>query len=347
MLQIRIDRNVEVVTCLLNLTERGSLDWNTGISSQPYRREVMQHFSHLKKHPAVLLTNQLHAQGFWWDAMIELAVTCTVFPEAALTADLRNSRYVNAGEGDPAKGKKTLDELLDLIDDFYIQAEFDDFYRAHQPLYDGIIREVEAGLPDAAWLQLVTDYYGAGSDEDIQGFYLIPSPLSIGGNGFGPEVHRDGELEVYNVFAPFRSVDAEEASCGFDRPEQLAKLAMHEFGHSFVNHALEPPRHKGPITRFAALYAAERATGQMGYEDWICVAEHIIRACEIRIALVAGQPESAARLLQHNIEQHAFHYLPAIVEALDDYEQNRSRYPSLSAFVPTLMQTLDAIAADQ
>ena len=118
MLQPRIDRNVEVVTCLLNLTERGSLDWNTGISSQPYRREVMQHFSHLKKHPAVLLTNQLHAQGFWWDAMIELAVTCTVFPEAALTADLRNSRYVNAGEGDPAKGKKTLDELLDLIDDF-------------------------------------------------------------------------------------------------------------------------------------------------------------------------------------------------------------------------------------
>lgn len=302
MLQTRIDHNVEVVTCLLNLTERGSLDWNTGISSQPYRREVMQHFSHLKKHPAVLLTNQLHAQGFWWDAMIELAVTCTVFPEAALTADLRNSRYVNAGEG------------------------------------------------DAAWLQLVTDYYGAGSEEDIQGFYLIPSPLSIGGNGFGPEVHRDGELEVYNVFAPFRSVDAEEASCGFDRPEQLAKLAMHEFGHSFVNHALEPPRHKGPITRFAALYAAERATGQMGqmgYEDWICVAEHIIRACEIRIALVAGQPKSAARLLQHNIEQHAFHYLPAIVEALDDYEQNRSRYPSLSAFVPTLMQTLDAIAADQ
>lgn len=118
MLQPRIDRNVEVVTCLLNLTERGSLDWNTGISSQPYRREVMQHFSLLKKHPAVLLTNQLHAQGFWWDAMIELAVTCTVFPEAALTADLRNSRYVNAGEGDPAKGKKTLDELLDLIDDF-------------------------------------------------------------------------------------------------------------------------------------------------------------------------------------------------------------------------------------
>ena len=92
---------------------------DTGIVSQPYRREVMQHFSHLTNHPAVLLTNQLHAQGFWWDSLIELAVTCTAFPEAVLTADLRNSRYVNAGEGDPAKGKKTLDELLDLIDDFY------------------------------------------------------------------------------------------------------------------------------------------------------------------------------------------------------------------------------------
>ena len=97
----------------------------------------------------------MHAQGFWWDSLIELAVTCTAFPEAVLTADLRNSRYVNA----------------------------------------------------------------------------------------------------------------EEASCGFDRPEQLAELAMHEFGHSFVNHALEPPRHKGPITRFAALYTTEPATGQMGHDD--------------------------------------------------------------------------------
>ncbi len=80
-------------------------------------------------------------------------------------------------------------------------------------------------------------------------------------------MRRDDELEVYNVFAPFRSVDAEEASSGFDRPEQLAELAMHEFGHSFVNHALEPPRHKGPITRFAALYTTEPATGQMGHDD--------------------------------------------------------------------------------
>ena len=347
MLYTRIDPNVEVVTCLLNLSERGAQDWNAGIPSQPYRREVMRHFAHLKNHPAVLLTDQLHAQGFWWDAMIELAVTCTAFPEAVLTTDLPNSRYVDAGAGDPAKGKTTIDELLDRIDDFCIQAKFDDFYRAHQPFYDQIMGEVEAGLPDASWLQLVTDYYGAGSDEDIQGFYLIPSPLSIGGNGFGPEVRRDGELEVYNVFAPFRSVDAEEKSGGFDRPEQLAELSVHEFGHSFVNHALEPPQHETTIARFAALYAAERAAGQMGYEDWTCVAEHIIRACEIRIALAAGQPESAARLLQHNIDQYAFRYLPAIVEALDDYEQNRSRYPSLAAFVPTLMQTFDALAASQ
>ena len=48
MLQTRKDRNVEVVTCLLNPTERGSLYWNTGIASQPCRREVMKHFSHLK-----------------------------------------------------------------------------------------------------------------------------------------------------------------------------------------------------------------------------------------------------------------------------------------------------------
>ena len=43
--------------------------------SQPYRREVMQRFAHLREHPAVQKANQLHAQGFWWDAMIQLLDT--------------------------------------------------------------------------------------------------------------------------------------------------------------------------------------------------------------------------------------------------------------------------------
>lgn len=347
MLHARINPNVEVATCLLNLTERGSQDWNAGIPSQPFRRTVIERFAHLRDHRAVVLANQLHAQGFWWDAMIELALTSTAFPEAVLTTELPNSRYVSAGDGDPAAGKQTLYDLLDLIDDFYTQAEFDNFYREQQPLYKQIIHEVEASLPDAVWLELVADYYGAGSDEDIQGFFLIPSPLSIGGHGFGASVRREDELEIFNVFAPFRSVDAAETGCGFDDPQQLAELSVHEFGHSFVNHALEPPQYAKTVAGFAALYAAERATGQMGYDDWVCVAEHIIRACEVRIALVAGQPKDAARLLQYNMDQYAFRYLPEIVEALDDYEQNRSQYPSLAAFVPELMQTFNAIAANR
>ena len=65
-------------------------------------------------------------------------------------------------------------------------------------------------------------------------------------------------------------------------------------------------QYEDTIARFCVLYAAAKQTGQMGYADWVCVAEHIIRACEVRIALAADQPESAARLLQHNVEQYGF-----------------------------------------
>ena len=64
----------------------------------------------------------------------------------------------------------------------------------------------------------------------------------------------------------------------------------------------------------------------MGWSPQINVAEHIIRACEVRIALVANQPLDAARLLQHHIHQYGCRHLPEIVDAMDDYEQNRDRF---------------------
>ena len=65
MLQARIDPNVEVITTLLNLTANGAGEWNAGMPSQPYRREVMPRFAHMREHPAVQEANQLPAQGFW------------------------------------------------------------------------------------------------------------------------------------------------------------------------------------------------------------------------------------------------------------------------------------------
>lgn len=60
MLNARIDPNVEIATCLFNLTERGSSDWNAGMPSQPFRQVVMERFAPLRQHPAVALANQLH-----------------------------------------------------------------------------------------------------------------------------------------------------------------------------------------------------------------------------------------------------------------------------------------------
>ena len=139
MLQARIDPNVEVITTLLNLTANGAGEWNAGMPSQPYRREVMQRFAHLREHPAVQKANLLHAQGFWWDAMIQLALTCTAFPEAILTTPLPNSRYADAGDGDAEAGKRAIADFLPLVDDFYERARFDNFYREQQPRYEGIM----------------------------------------------------------------------------------------------------------------------------------------------------------------------------------------------------------------
>lgn len=342
---VRIDPNVEAVTCLLNLSEKGSRDWNSGVPHQPFRHVVMEHFAGMKTHPAVRLVDQLHGQRFWWDAMIELALHCTPFPSGTLKAQLPAPRYATAGSGNREKGEKQIDTLVSLINDFHQQSAFEAFWQEHQVDYDQVRNEVLSSMPGIDLLKTVEHYYGVTGYPDIKGYYLVPSPQIIGGNGFGIRVPTEKGLEIYNIFGSFRSIEENESGFGFDNSEAITNLSVHEFGHSFVNPLVEPPRYHQTIERFHQLYAPIRATGKMGYSGWVCVAEHIIRACEVRIAIALGKAMEAAEIQREYVENHSFVYLPLIADALVEYEEHRGEYPSLAAFVPELMETFESIAA--
>jgi hypothetical protein len=256
----------------------------------------MEEFAGMKAHPAVLLMDQLHAQGFWWNAVIELALYCTPFPFGTLKAQLPENRYETAGNGDREKGEKQISALIPLINDFYRQSDFEVFWQEHQVDYDQIQREVWSSMPGTDLLKAVEHYYGIAGYPGIKGYYLVPSPQIIGWNGFGLRVPTEEGLEVYNLFGPFRSIEGNDSGFGFDNREAIANLSVHEFGHSFVNPLVEPPHYHQIIERFDQLYTTIRATGKMGYKGWVCVAEHIIRACEVRIAAAVGNVVEAEQI---------------------------------------------------
>ena len=105
--------------------------------------------------------------------------------------------------------------------------------------------------------------------------------------GFGPRLPTSDGLRIFNIISPFiLTKDAVAYIFGFDDPDVINEVSVHEFGHSFVNPLVDAPDNSEYASLFSYLFRAiEDGMREQGYTDWItCVKEHIVRVGEIRIS---------------------------------------------------------------
>jgi hypothetical protein len=73
---------------------------------------------------------------------------------------------------------------------------------------------------------------------------------------------------------------------------------------------------------------------------WDCVAEHLVRLGEIRIAERSRDSLLANRLRVENIEKNKFIFLPELEEKIQVYEANK-KYDSFLSYLPELITTFE------
>jgi hypothetical protein len=127
--------------------------------------------------------------------------------------------------------------------------------------------------------------------------------------------------------------DADAEDPAFPSGRGLASLALHEFGHSFVNSALERGA-KDP--RLAAIYrpvASEMRTIAYGMVP-IFLNELVLQA----VCLLAERDLGYATELDYEIglrseRQLGFYPARRVAELLEEYRADRTRYPDFAGFV--------------
>lgn len=123
----------------------------------------------------------------------------------------------------------------------------------------------------------------------------------------------------------------------------MKHLALHEFGHSFVN----PPgeTHRKDLAKYSALFDPIAAKmQQQAYGDWLtCVDEHVIRAIHIRLTVVEEGKDAAASLLAGE-RSRGFAYIEPLCRKLEEYEQHRDKYPTLDSFYPQIIGVFKSLS---
>lgn len=138
----------------------------------------------------------------------------------------------------------------------------------------------------------------------------------------------------------FMKFDEYNPKSGFDFPEKIQNLSLHEFGHSFVNPAIDKlPAELLRSTEHLYLPIKD-IMSKHAYTQWqMCLYEHFVKAGEILITRYMGQKEKADGMMSSFVED-GFIYIPFIVTGLEQYEKIPVEQRDYYSFVNKVMEHL-------
>ncbi|WP_299362908.1 DUF4932 domain-containing protein [Winogradskyella sp.] len=325
--------NIETLAICFEIAENGF--WNFPFDDyQPMKELARNEFEKYKKHQAILLIDSLVSQGFWLDKMTEVMLKTSSVPNAKLIHKLDESTTKKIKDN-----QDIIERFINAMNAFYLDAKLEAFFEKHRSYFANVNSEVKKNLPPKHFISTMEDYYGKQNES----YTLIPSPTIYHTMGFGMRIKANVGFKVFNVFGPvIMTKDSTQFGYGFGNSKEIDELTVHEFGHSFINPITELESNKKLIDKSEHLFSPIKSIMErQGYRSWsTCVAEHIVRLGEIRIALAMNDTIRANRLRSEYIDNRGFIYLKNLETSIIKYENNRDTYNSIDTYLPQLLNSL-------
>lgn len=265
------------------------------------------------------LYRKMETEGFFYDFFVGFLLQVDDVPFARLNNNT-GKQLINrfSAKGDTAEARQKATDFLNALNDFCRAANLDDYLAANRQYYNVVQATVEHNIPAGDFLPTMEHYYR----KQFNQYTLVPSLTVFTGMGFGILNH--STRSIYNTFGPFsfQNYDTAHPDMGFDYPEKIRALAVHEFGHSFANPAIDSL----PATlleQTAYLYdPIKEPMKKQAYTAWqMSLYEHLVRAGEFIIAEKIGDSARAVAGMHENIN-NGFIYLPFMVQELKEWDKN-------------------------
>jgi len=331
-IQIKTNKNVELFGLMMDLdagadllTRRDTVVIeNKKTTWQKWYAGVLRNYLRYRQYDScavMAIYRKMAGEGYSDDWFVGFLLEVDDAPDARITAftDPEKLRGFSK-KGDTAEARRNALVFLAAFNDFCHAVDFDHYLEENKKYYALAHADVAKNLPGDNVIRTMESFYR----QRFNAYCLTPSltiPTSI---GYG-KTHRSTRT-VYNFFAPFsfQSFDSSAPNMGFNYPDKIRGLTVHEFGHSFVNPAVDKLP-KGLIDSTAYLYAPIKETmSRQAYVSWkACLYEHFVRAGEVIVAEKLGDTAGARKGMEDNLKG-GFIYLPFIVEKLRAYDKDKS-----------------------
>jgi len=293
-----------------------------------YYRALKDFFKPYKNHEAVKIAQELTDLGFTYDAPPGFICHLGSLPELELRHEY-SAYLVNR-----AKGRERLERFRIALRDLAHESRFEEFIAQWQPSFDTWVNKSKFdGARVVAWLE---DFFGKEADE----FHLILAPAMFPGGGYGPSIQLpDGGLISYQIV---RESGTSRTAPEFPAGSNLESLSLHEWGHSFVNPAIDkyPTQVQGLKHLFDPVQHAMRQQAYSSVGTYI--NEQVLRAVTALAMRDLYGEDGYLKAIEYE-KSRSFMWTKEIADMLTEYRSNREAYPTFDDFVPILLTKISEL----
>lgn len=334
-LEVRVDPRVELASLVVDMTP-----WareNTEPASSAYASEALRAFAKYSDHLSVSGCNEwLGSEHGDLDVLLRLALS--------LKSDFTDGGAIDPELAQQAGGVEMADHLVTLLRQFATDSHFDAFYQAHAAFYAKLTERVASPVTPLDVPGHLESYYGT----HFESYALVLAPLApreTSAEAVAIDLEPSGPVVVMRADGATKDKlpDFKESSLAFDRE------LRHALGRAFVDPLAT--KHASDLEASVALYQPITEDMKSRHLDtWRqAFSEHLLRAIDARFLQAEGESKEAQLELRAD-ERAGFGYVRSLFDQLANFEANRTSYPTLAAFMPTVLAQLSYLkdtGADQ
>jgi len=324
----KVDKRVELLSIVFRLA--GSPEYNSDRYGS-YVKDIHNHFDKYKNHPVIKYAKLIRKMNVGYDAVMSMAIHLeqppSLKPLIPFNDSIPNYRW-------SAKNSR---KFIKLLQQFYIDAKCEDFFKEHESLY--LIAEERFKLVlDSLDVNWYKDFFGKEPNENFN----IILGFGNGCNSYGPQIkYLNKKTDVYAIIG----------ACNIDSigiPVYAVKnyllLLVHEFNHSFVNQLIDENLKQLESSGKILFQQVEAKMKSQAYGNWrTMMYESLVRASEIPYM---KKHEMNFESMEMYELSKGFLWINELVDLLDQYEKERKTYPTLESFMPQIISFYQTTATN-
>jgi len=327
-INITVDKRTMLLGIIMHISNYHNLWKDSGQFDEAENKylieEINTKFSKYKDDNTIKLFDELTEDGgFSFDAPFDLFLQ--------LDDSFKTDKIDDYVFKDRLKSNNKVFEFIDGLLDFAEKIGFDEYYKEHKVEYEKYVSSMAKAFELYDVGGFFKDYYGLKSDKEFN-VNLVPF---ITRHAFSCDID-DG---IYSCISVSSNTTKENLYNLNGAEKYFLTLPIHEFSHGFVNPLTDKYKLVNEETNLFD-DIREEMSKQFYPSDIEILNEHIVRAITARSILYMHQDKE---WYDREIERQkgmGFIYIKQILEKLEEYENNRDKYPNFEKFYPEIINSI-------